>query len=182
MKKIISVILCTAFLCFIAGCSKPVREVTEDDANEYLVSFFSSYTKMNEYLKNPDIAISAFALDFSGLSSVLKAVYQAESVTFTFSKPVKAQNNVFIANLEVTAPNIQPLYDMYMIDREFMGEDIPDDFVAQSFYDNIRSGTTTLLTSVVTVTVRYDGENGVWSVDPSNDLAFAIFPNIDKAN
>lgn len=183
MKKLISTILCVAILLTFSGCSKGMLnfEVTEDDAQEYLTTFFSSYTKMNNYLKDSDIAISAFALDGQGLSSILKAVYQSQGVTFAFSKPTMVSENTFTATVNVVAPDIEPLYEMYAIDRLFQEGDIPDDFVAQTFYNNICAGTTSSITTAVSITVRYDNLKGGWIVDPSNDLAFAIFPNIDKA-
>ena len=135
---------------------------------------------MNEYLKSPEIAISAFALDGEGLSGILRAVYLAQGVTFTFPQPTKVSENVFTVVVEVTAPNIQPLYQMYAIDRELLGGDIPDDFVAQSFYDNIRAGTTNSITTRASLSITcFEGK---WKLAASNDLAFAIFPNIDKAN
>ncbi|MBQ8002871.1 MAG: hypothetical protein IJ297_05450, partial [Clostridia bacterium] len=170
MKKIIALIMALMLMLSFSACGK--KEVTTADANEFLTEFFASYTKMNEYLKSPDIAISAFALDGEGLSSILKAVYQAQSVTFTFPEPQKVSENIFTATVEVTAPNIEPLYDMYAIDREFLGGEIPEGFVAQSFYDNICSGTTRTVTTNVTVSITcFDGK---WSVASSNDLAMAM--------
>ncbi len=183
MKKIMALFLCVVLIISFAGCcakDSKNSSATAEDANKFLTDFFASYTKMNEYLKDPKIAISAFALDGQGLSSILKAVYQAQSVTFAFSEPTEASENVFLAEINVVAPNIEPLYEMYAIDV-LLAEEVPNDFVAQSFYDNIRAGTTTSITTKVTVTVRYDETTKGWSVDPSNDLAFAIFPNIDKA-
>lgn len=180
MKKILSLLLVFILMLSFSACTPAKREATEADANEFLVHFFSSYNEMNEYLKNSEIAISAFALDGEGLSGILRAVYQAQGITFTFPQPKKVSENIFTATVEVTAPNIQPLYEMYAIDRELLGGDIPEDFVAQSFYDNIRAGTTKSLTNTVTITVSYP--DGKWKVTPSNDLAFAMFPNIDKAN
>ncbi len=178
MKKLLALILALALTLSFSACAK--KEVTTADANQFLTEFFASYTKMNDYLKSPDIAISAFALDGEGLSSILKAVYQAQSVTFTFPEPKKVSDGIFTARVEVTAPDIEPLYDMYAIDREFLGGDLPEDFVAQSFYDNIRSGTTRTVITNVTVNITYF--DGKWQLAPSNDLAFAIFPNIAKAN
>lgn len=177
MKKIIALILALALCISFSACMK--RESTEADANEFLTNFFASYSEMNEYLKRPEIAISAFALDGEGLSGILRAVYLAQGVTFTFPQPKKVSENVFTANLEVSAPNIQPLYEMYAIDRELLGGDIPDDFVAQCFYDNIRAGTTNTITTQVSISITCF--NGKWDIASSNDLAFAIFPNIDKA-
>ena len=179
MKKIIALLLAlTLALCFSAcGMNK---SVTAEDANEFLTEFFASYNKMNDYLKSPEIAISAFALDGEGLSGVLRAIYQAQGVTYTFPQPTQISENVFSVIVEVTAPDIQPLYEMYAIDRELLGGDIPEDFVAQSFYDNIREGTTREVTTRVTLSItHFDGE---WKLASSNELAFAIFPNIDKAN
>ena len=178
MKRIFSILLTVALLLSFSACGK--RVVTEQDANEYLTNFFASYTSMNEYLKSPEIAISAFALDGEGLSGILRAVYQAQGVSFTFPQPEKVAENVFSATVEVTAPNIQPLYEMYAIDRELLGGEIPEDFVAQSFYDNIRAGTTRDITTTVTLSLSFT--DGKWKLAPSNDLAFAMFPNIDKAN
>lgn len=180
MRKIIALIMTAVCLLTFAACANKTRVVTEDDANEYLTNFFASYTSMNEYLKSPDIAISAFALDGEGLSGILRAIYQAQGVTYAFPKPTKVSENIFSVHVEVTAPNIQPLYEMYAIDRELLGGDIPEDFVAQSFYDNIRAGTTSDITTTVSLTITY--ANGKWILSTSNDLAFAIFPNIDKAN
>lgn len=180
MKKIIALIMAAICLLSFTACTNKVTDVTEADANEYLTNFFASYTSMNEYLKSPDIAISAFALDGEGLSGVLRAIYQAQGVTFTFPQPIEVSENIFTAQVEVTAPNIQPLYEMYAIDRELLGGDIPEDFVAQSFYDNIRAGTTSDITTTVSLTITY--ANGKWTLSTSNDLAFAIFPNIDKAS
>ncbi len=180
MKKILSLILSCICLLSFSACGAVKREATEADANEFLTNFFASYNDMNEYLKSPEIAISAFALDGEGLSGILRAVYQAQGVTFTFPQPKKVSENVFSAVVEVTAPNIQPLYEMYAIDRELLGGDIPEDFVAQSFYDNIRAGTTSDITTTVNLSITcFDGK---WQLAHSNDLAFAIFPNIDKAN
>lgn len=182
MKKIIALLLCMVLVISFAGCgsNKGAAEASSEDANKFLTDFFASYTDMNDYLKNPEIAISAFALDGQGLSSILKAVYQAQSVTFAFSEPTRADKNVFLAEVNVVAPNIEPLYEMYAIDV-LLAEEVPNNFVAQSFYDNIRAGTTTSVATTVKVTLRYDETTKKWSVDPSNDLAFAIFPNIDKA-
>lgn len=180
MKKLISLLLSFILIFCFSACSLTKKEATEADANEFLTNFFASYNEMNEYLKSPEIAISAFALDGEGLSGILRAVYQAQGVTYTFPQPTKVSENVFTAIVEVTAPNIQPLYRMYAIDRELLGGDIPEDFVAQSFYDNIRAGTTSSITTRVSLSVTcFDGK---WKLTPSNDLAFAIFPNIDKAN
>lgn len=182
MKKILSILLAFSMLLALTGCGGSAKKasVTEEDANQYLTEFFASYSKMNDYLKNKDIAISAFALDGQGLSSILKAVYQAQSVSYIFPTPTRVADNVFSVQVEVTAPNIQPLYEMYSIDRQFLEEDYEGDFVAQSFYDNICTGTTNDITTTVNVTLRYNG--GTWYVDPNNDLAFAVFPNIDKAS
>lgn len=181
MKKITALLLTIALIFAMCGCGgkKAETEITEKDAEKYLTSFFSSYTQMNNYLKNSGIAISAFALDGEGLSSILKACYQAQSVTFAFGEPVKVAPNTFSVSVTVAAPDIEPLYQMYAIDRILAEDELPDSFVSQSFYDNICAGTTSTLTSTVNITLRYD--LGVWTVDPSNDLAFAIFPNIDKA-
>ena len=183
MKKLISLILSITLLFLICGCNKAsmTNGATEESASEYLTSFFSSYSKMNSYLKNRDIAISAFALDGQGLSSILKAVYQAQGVTYAFHKPVKIADNTFVAVVTVVAPDIEPLYEMYAIDRILAEDEVEDSFVAQSFYDNIRQGTTQNVTTNVNITLRYNSITNSWSVDPSNDLAFAIFPNIDKA-
>ena len=183
MKKIISLILIISCLFFTSACTKEIpKTATSQGANEFLTDFFASYTDMNEYLKSPDIAISAFALDGQGLSSILKAVYQAQSVTFAFPEPVKVSENVYSASVTVIAPDIEPLYEMYALDRILAEDDTPDSFVAQSFYDNIRAGTTSSVTTTVDVTVRFDPQSRKWTVDPNNDLAFGIFPNIDKAN
>lgn len=180
MKKILSLLISLALILSFTACSPIRREATEADANEFLTNFFASYNEMNEYLKSPEIAISAFALDGEGLSGILRAVYQAQGVTYTFPQPTKVAENVFTVPVEVTAPNIQPLYQMYAIDRELLGGDIPDDFVAQSFYDNIRAGTTNNITTRVSLSITcFEGK---WKLATSNDLAFAIFPNIDKAN
>lgn len=180
MRRFLAIFLIIFCIGLNAGCVQNKKaDVTAADANEFLTEFFASYTQMNDYLKKPEIAISAFALDGAGLSSILKAVYQAQSVTYTFSEPVEVSDNIFTAVVEVTAPNIQPLYEMYAIDRQLAGDDVDKDFVAQSFYDNIRSGTTSSVTTAVSVTIHYN--NGKWTIDPSNDLAFGIFPNIDKA-
>lgn len=178
MKKISAILLSIILMLSFSACGKKVA--TEADANEFLTNFFSSYNEMNEYLKSSEIAISAFALDGEGLSGILRAVYQAQGITFTFPQPTKVSENVFSAIVEVTAPNIQPLYQMYAIDRELLGGDIPEDFVAQSFYDNIRAGTTSNVTTRVNLSITcFDGN---WKLASSNDLAFAMFPNIDKAN
>ena len=184
MKKFISIILTFLLIFSLAscGCGNKALGGTEEGAKEYLTSFFSSYTKMNDYLKSPNIAISAFALDGAGLSSLLRAVYQAKSVTYAFEDPKEVSDNVFTATVKVLAYDIQPLYEMYAIDRSLAGENITADFVAQSFYDNIQAGTTRKVTTTVNVTMRYDTYAKRWNIDPSNDLAFAIFPNIDKAN
>ncbi len=180
MKKTIAFITIFAMLFCCSACNKSVNMVTEKDANEFLTDFFASYTKMNEYLKSSEIAISAFALDGEGLSSILKAVYQSGSVTYSYPMPEKVGEGIFRANVEVSAPNIEPLYDMYAIDREFLGGDIPEGFVAQSFYDNIRTGTTKNIKTIVNIAFTYS--DGKWTIAPNNDLAMAIFPNIDKAN
>lgn len=183
MKKITAIILSFLLIFSLCSCIGESKKLspTPADANEYLTTFFSSYTRMNDYLKNSEIAISAFALDGAGLSSLLRAVYQAKSITFAFAEPVKVSDNVFSATVTVAAYDIQPLYEMYAIDRMLAGDSLPRDFVAQSFYDNIQAGTTNKVTTTVNITVRYDSALSSWSVDPSNDLAFAIFPNIDKA-
>ena len=179
MKKILALLLALTLTLSFSACGEP-KGVTAEDANEFLTNFFASYNDMNEYLKSPEIAISAFALDGEGLSGVLRAIYQAQGVTYTFPQPTQLSENVFSAIVEVTAPDIEPLYEMYAIDRELLGGDIPDDFVAQSFYDNIRAGTTRDVTTRVTISItHFEGE---WSIAASNELAFAIFPNIDKAN
>ncbi len=180
MRKISALLTALVLMLSCSACGMAKREATAGDANEFLTSFFASYSEMNEYLKRPEIAISAFALDGEGLSGILRAVYQAQGVTFTFPCPTRVSENVFSAVVEVTAPNIQPLYQMYAIDRELLGGDLPEDFVAQSFYDNIRAGTTSDITTRVSLTITYT--DGKWNVVSSNDLAFAIFPNIDKAS
>lgn len=181
MKKITALILTIALVFAMCGCcgKKAETEITEKDAGEYLTSFFSSYTKMKNYLSNSEISVSSFSLDGEDLSSVLKACYQSKSVTFAFGEIVKVAPNTFSTSVTVAAPDIEPLYQMYAIDRILAGEDVSDSFVSQSFYDNICAGTTSTVTNTVNITLRY--ASGVWTVDPSNDLAFAIFPNIDKA-
>ena len=110
MKRFLSVLLAVALIISISACSPVIREATEEDANEFLTNFFASYNAMNEYLKSPEIAISAFALDGEGLSGILRAVYMAQGVTFTFPMPTKVSENVFTVVVEVTAPNIQPSF------------------------------------------------------------------------
>lgn len=179
MKKLTALFLVFISILSFSACGKD-KGVTAEDANEFLTDFFASYNDMNDYLKSPEIAISAFALDGEGLSGVLRAIYQAQGVTYTFPQPTQISENVFSAIVEVTAPDIEPLYEMYAIDRELLGGDIPEDFVAQSFYDNIRTGTTRDITTRVTLSITYF--EGEWKLASSNELAFAIFPNIDKAN
>ncbi len=181
MKKFLALILAFILLLSFTACSSSKVEIAADTADEFLNEFFSSYNSMNKYLKNPEIAISAFSIDSVGLSALLRAVYQSQSVTFAFPEATKVTDNVYTVSVIVTAPDIEPLYEMYSIDKMLNeGKKIDEDFVAQSFYTNIMSGTTSLITNTVTVILRQ--EEGKWTIDPSNDLAFAIFPNIANAN
>ncbi len=179
MKKILSVILAVALVFSIAGCTNTqTKTKTEDDAYQYLTDFFASYTKMSEYLNSSQISVSDFELDGQDISSILKAVYQAKSVSYIFSKPTKVGENIFVTKVEVTAPDAKALVEMYEIDRMFIEGELPEDFVAQCFYDNICTGTAKDITTEVDITIRYNG--GGWSIDPTDNLAFAIFPNINQ--
>ncbi|MGM9551267.1 MAG: hypothetical protein ACI3XA_03335 [Clostridia bacterium] len=181
MKRFIALFLVFVLIFSFSACGKNKNpSISASSPEEFLTEFFSSYDNMRKYLNNSEIAISAFALDGVGLKAVLRAVYEAMSVTYAFSEPKKVSDEVYTASVIVTAPDIQPLYDMYYIDKTLSeNEKINEDFVAQSFYSNIMSGTTSLVTTTVTVIIRH--KDGKWTLDPSNDLAFAIFPNIDKS-
>lgn len=183
MKKILAIIMSVVCLASLAGCGKANNtepEITASTANEALTDFFASYNKMSEYLQDSEISISNYTVDNAGLRSILKAIYQAKSVTFAFPEPLEASKGIFSTTVTVSSPDLKPLYDMYQIDRELaiMSEEaITEDFVAQSFYNNIRTGTTSTVSGNVYVTIEY--YNGEWVVYPSDFLASAIFPNID---
>ncbi len=184
IKKITAFIISLALvlpLCSCGGENVPA-EVSASDANDFLTSFFSDYSEMNAYLKDPDIAISAFALDGAGLSALLRAYYQAQSVTYAFTVPVKSGENTYTSAVTVVSPDTRTLFTMYDIDREIAlmdGEELDSDFVARSFYSNIQEGTAPSINTSVSVTAVYSEETG-WSLLPSDDLAFAIFPNIQN--
>ena len=181
-KRASALITALLLIFSLSACERGEREVdvAAIDANEYLTDFFSDYSEVNKYLKDPDIAISAFALDGAGLSSLLRALYQSQSVTFAFSLPLEIEEDVFTSNVTVVSPNMSELKLMYDIDREISilsEEGLSEDYVAQMFFANIRDGAANFITRTIPVTVRY--ANGTWSLDINNDLAFAIFPNIE---
>lgn len=183
MKKTVSILISAVLLFSLCSCSSKEESVTEVDANEFLTSFFSDYAAVNTYLKDRSIAVSAFSLDGAGLSSLLRALYQAQSVTYAFSEPVKSGENVFTSSVTVVSLDMINLFTMYNIDREIAvvsGEELNSDFVAESFYANIIEGTTSPVTTTVTVTISFSPGEG-WTLLPNNDLAFAIFPNIQNA-
>lgn len=184
-KKIFAFIMSVLILLPLCSCGggKTSVEVSASEANNYLTNFFSDYGAMKNYLAEPDIAVSAFALDGAGLSALLRAYYQAQSVTYAFTFPVESAENIYTSTVTVVSPDAKTLFTMYNIDREIAqmdGEELDADFVARSFYANIQECTAPSVTTTVTVTAVYSEETG-WSLLPNNDLAFAIFPNIQNA-
>jgi len=183
-NKAISLLL-IILLLFPAGCSKIKDEITGSyttaDASAYLTEFFSDYSEMCAYLKDDSIAISAFALDGAGLSAVLRALYQAQKLTFAFSEPREVSSGVFQADVTVLAPDMVELFELYNIDREISeisGEAQGEDYVAEAFYANLVDNMQPLTETTVEVTCRVSFGN--WSVDPNDALAFAIFPNVQN--
>lgn len=184
IKKVTSFIISLVLILSLCSCGSEnvTVEVSASEANDFLTNFFSDYSAMNTYLKGPDIAISAFALDGAGLSALLRAYYQSQSVTYAFTMPVESGENTYTSTVTVVSPDTQTLFTMYNIDREIAqmgGEELDSDFVAQSFYANIQEGTAPSITTTVSVTAVYSEEAG-WSLLPNDDLAFAIFPNIQN--
>lgn len=182
--KRLALVMSVIMLVSVCGCSskKEPVEHTPDEANKFLTDFFSDYNEMNTYLKRSDIAVSAFALDGAGLSALLRALYQSQSVTYAFSTPVSQGEGVFTSDVTVFSIDMVPLFTMYDIDREIAqlsGDPLDGDFVAQTLYSNITDGNNTVITTSVTVTLRV-ADDGTWSVESNNALAFAIFPNIQQ--
>ncbi len=183
LKNKATALLLSVLLAFsLASCSpeEEQKEYTAADANSFLTNFFSDYTSMCDYLTDDSIAISAFALDGAGLSAILRALYQSQSVTYAFSEPVLTEPGVFQSNVTVFAPDMIPLFSLYTIDKEIVdisGEVPDEDFVAETFYSNLIDNMNEPISTTVTVTVRVS-EEGEWSVDFDNALAEAILPNI----
>ncbi|MCD8049887.1 MAG: YgdI/YgdR family lipoprotein [Clostridia bacterium] len=184
-KKYISLFLALIMLFLLSACSFDFggTDYTAEDANTYLTEFFSDYTSMIEYINRSDIAISAFALDGAGISALLRALYQSQSVTYAFTYPVESSDNVFRSNVTVVSIDLAEIDQLYQIDREIAlesGTSTDGDFVAQSFYNNIQTNSISQVQATVTVTVRVTDD--VWYVDSSDDLAYAIFPNIQSVS
>jgi hypothetical protein len=183
IKKATAIIISAILVLSLCSCSSSGgAQVSADEANSYLAGFFSDYNAMNTYLKSPDIAISAFSLDGAGLSALLRAYYQSQSVTYAFTLPEENGENTYTSTVTVVSLDSLNLFTMYNIDREVAVMDsvpIDSEFVASSFYSNIQEGTATQVETTVTITLSYTKGDG-WSVEPSNDLAFAIFPNIQN--
>ncbi len=183
IKNRFTAVLLSALLVFsLASCSlgKEPEEYTAEEANAFLTEFFSDYTSMCSYLTDDNIAISAFALDGAGLSAILRALYQSQSVTYAFSEPVMAEPGVFKSDVTVFAPDMVPLFSLYTIDKEILdisGEAPDEDFVAETFYSNLSDNMNDPISTTVTVTVRVS-DLGEWSVDFDNAFAEAILPNI----
>lgn len=177
MSVFFAIIIAVSF----SSCAKEEedKEATAVKANDFLQDFLSDYNSMNTYLKDPGISISAFALDGAGLSSILRALYQSQSVTYAFTLPTEISKDVYSSNVTVVSLNMSDLKLMYDIDREISvmaGEELDEDYVAQAFYANIMEGTANPVTNSVPVIMRRSGDK--WSLDVNNDLALAIFPNI----
>ncbi len=183
VKNRFTALLLSVLLAFsLASCSfgKEKKEYTAEEANAFLTEFFSDYTSMCDYLTDDNIAISAFALDGAGLSAILRALYQSQSVTYAFSEPVMTEPGVFQSNVTIFAPDMIPLFSLYTIDKEILeisGEVPDEDFVAEIFYSNLSDNMNDPISTTVTVTVRVS-DLGEWSVDFDNVLAEAILPNI----
>ncbi len=120
IKNRLTALILSALLTFsLAACSagKEKEEYTAAEASAFLTEFFSDYTLMCDYLTDDNIAVSAFALDGAGLSAILRALYQSQSVTYAFSEPVLAEPGVFQSNVTVFAPDLVPLFSLYTIDK-----------------------------------------------------------------
>lgn len=186
MKKFICVILALTCAFSLAGCTQQaavdnaaqkVTEIGPAHANEYLTEFFSSYSDMSDYISREDIALSTYTLKGVNLPSLLKASYQAQSVTYNFDVPVKTGENTFTCTLTVTAPDMNMLYEAYLIDYSID----PETDIVNSFYANINSGATTSVTSdVITLNLTY--LDGTWSISSNNALVYSLFPNIGMIN
>lgn len=185
MKKFISLILSIICILSLSACSKPAgtpntpktNEIGPAHANEYLTEFFSSYTQMSEYIAREDLALSSYTLSGVDLPSLLKASYQAQSVTYTFDVPVKVAENTFSCDVVIEAPDMNMLYEAYIIDTAID----PEADMVNSFYANINAGaTTTVKSDTVTLTLNYT--DGNWNVSSNNALVYAIFPNINLIN
>lgn len=185
MKKFLALIISIVLIFTFSACSYNIattnteheESVTSAMANDFLTEFFSSYTRMSEYVTRSDIALSSYTLLSADLPALLKASYQAKSVTYTFDIPEKVSDNTFTCNLTVSSPDMNLLYEAYLIDTLID----PEIDIVNSFYSNINAGATKNVTSDnITLTLTY--KNGTWNVSSNNALVYAIFPNINSIN
>ena len=185
MKKFLALVLSIVCILSFAACSRPAgtpntpvsNEIGPAHANEYLTEFFSSYTQMSEYISREDLALSSYTLLGADLKSLLKASYQAQSVTYTFDVPVEISDNTFSCDVVIEAPDMNMLYEAYLIDTAID----PEADLVNSFYANINAGATTSVKSdTVTLTLTYT--DGTWNIASNNALVYGIFPNLDMIN
>ncbi len=185
MKKFAALIISTVLIFTLSACSystAPTNTETKDNitsamANDFLTEFFSSYTRMSEYVTRSDIALSSYTLLSADLPALLKASYQAKSITYTFDIPEKISDNTFTCNLTVEAPDINLLYEAYLIDTLID----PEIDIVNSFYSNINAGATKTVTSD-NITLTLTNTHGAWNISSNNALVYAIFPNINSIN
>lgn len=185
MKKILALIISSVLIFTLSACSYNIATtntehkeiVTSAMANDFLTSFFSSYSRMSEYVTREDIALSSYTLLTADLPSLLKASYQAKSITYTFDIPEKTGDNTFTCNVTVEAPDVNLLYEAYLIDTLID----PEIDIVNSFYSNINSGATQSVKSE-SITLMLTYQNGEWNISSNNALVYAIFPNINSIN
>lgn len=183
MKKILALILAVVCVFSLSACAyektEPTQQqmATEVQANEFFTEFFSSYQKMSEYVTRGDIALSSYTLINADLPSLLKATYQAKSVSYTFEVPQRVNDTTFKTLLTVEAPDMNMLYEAYLIDTLID----PEADVVNSFYSNINAGATSIVkTEGVELVAEF--ANGKWQIASNNALVYAIFPNINLIN
>ncbi len=178
MKKILALLLSLCLLLSLTACTKDAidskKYITDDDAHTYLSEFFTGYNKLNNYLAKCKFS----SPEGLPVEDILLGYYYANKISFSFTYPVRQSDNVYTSTVVVSSPDFRPVYENgYKYDIVAT----PDIDKAYSVFEGISrfsSSEDSMVEKTVSVTVRY--KDGVWSVDPSTELALAIFPNIDK--